>query len=75
MAGHRRGTGRPTRAQARADRARRQLVERMAAAQTPADRLGVAYGFARARLLELTPAEAATRADELVRVLTGGWPR
>lgn len=74
VAGHRRGTGRPTRAQSRAERARRLLVQRMAQAQTPAERLGIAYGYARARLLELAPAEAASRADELVRVLTG-WPR
>lgn len=71
VAGHRRGTGRPPRAQSRAQRRRALLVARLAQARTPADRLGAAYGYARAELLDLPPAEAAARADELVRLLIG----
>lgn len=71
MAGQRRGTGRPTQAQRRAERRRELLTRRLAEAQTPADRLGAAYAYARAQLADMPPAEAARAADELVRALTG----
>lgn len=66
---------RPTRAQTRAERRRALLVTRMGRAQTPAERLGVAYGYARAALQELPPHQAETLASELVDALVSAADR
>lgn len=69
MAGHRRGTGRGTRAERRAASRRRLLTDRLARAQSPVERLAAAADFARSVLADLPPADAGPLADELVAVL------
>lgn len=70
MAGHRRGTGRPTRAQTRADRRRLLLASRLGRARSPAEQLAAAADYARAVLTDLPPAAADLLARELVAALT-----
>lgn len=69
MAGQRRGTGRPTRAERRAASRRRLLTDRMARAQSPVERLAAAADYARSVLADLPAAQAQVLADELVAVL------
>lgn len=69
MAGHRRGTGRPTRAERRAASRRRLLTDRLARAQSPVERLAAAHDFARSVLADLPESAAGVLADELVAVL------
>lgn len=69
MAGQRRGTGRPTQAQRRAERRRALLTTRLAQATTPAQQLAAAADHARAVLAELPDELARPLADELTRHL------
>ena len=69
MAGHRRGTGRPTRAERRAASRRRLLTDRLARAQSPVERLAAAADYARSVLADLPESAAGPLADELVAVL------
>lgn len=69
MAGHRRGTGRPTRAERRAASRRRLLTDRLARAQSPVERMTAAADYARSVLADLPAAQAQVLADELVAVL------
>lgn len=69
MAGRRRGTGRPTRRVARAERRREVLAERMGRAQTPAAALGAAAEYARSVLADLPASVADPLAAELARSL------
>ncbi|QSB14575.1 hypothetical protein JQS43_24395 [Natronosporangium hydrolyticum] len=66
---------RPSRAQTRAQRRRALLITRMGRAQTPAERLGVAYGYARAAIQELPPHQAEMLASELVDALVSAADR
>lgn len=66
---------RPSRAQTRAQRRRALLVTRMGRAQTPAERLGVAYGYARAAIQELSPRQGEMLASELVDALVSAADR
>lgn len=66
---------RPTRAQTRSERRRALLVRRMGRAQTPAERLGVAYGYARAAIADLPPHLSQTLADELVDTIVAAADR
>lgn len=70
MAGHRRGTGRPTRAQRRAARRRELLADRLARAREPVEQVSAAADYARAAVAEMPPARAAAVAAELVAALT-----
>ena len=69
MAGHRRGTGRPTRAERRAASRRRLLTDRLARAQSPVERMTAAADYARSVVADLPAAQAQVLADELVAVL------
>lgn len=66
---------RPSRAQTRAQRRRALFVTRMGRAQTPAERLGVAYGYARAAIHDLPPHQAEMLASELVDALVSAADR
>jgi hypothetical protein len=65
MAGRRRGTGRPTVADARQRRRRQYLTDRLAAARTPMARLTAATEYARGVLSDLEPHAAELVAAEL----------
>lgn len=69
MAGHRRGTGRPTKAQARARRRRERLTDRLGRARTPVARLTAAAEYARAALSHMDSRTAEAVARELVEHL------
>lgn len=61
MAGHRRGTGKPTRAAARAARMRARLDEELAAALTPAAKVGAAADYLRSVLTRHPDEDIADR--------------
>lgn len=72
MAGHRRGTGQPTQAQARAKRRRKFLADRLGRARSPVEQVTAAAEYARAALSALShmdPNAAEIVARELVEVL------
>ena len=60
---------RPTRALSRAQRRRALFITRMGRARSPAERLGVAYGYARAAMQDLPPHQANLLASQLVDAL------
>ena len=69
MAGHRRGTGRPTRAQARRSRRRARLVSRLGRARSPVERVTAAAEYARGALRDMESFTAESVARELVEHL------
>ena len=75
MAGHRRGTGRPTRAERRAASRRRLLTDRLARAQSPVERLAAAADYARSVVADLPAAQAQVLADEMVAALIAAETR
>ncbi|MGH8881870.1 MAG: hypothetical protein ACRD0P_31735 [Stackebrandtia sp.] len=75
MAGHRRAIdgrpGKPTQAQARAERRKGRLTDRLAQARTSVDRLAAAYDYARAALADADPHTADTAVHDLINTLVG----
>jgi hypothetical protein len=72
MAGHRRGTGKPTRAAARAARMRARLEAELAEALTPAAKVGAAADFLRSALTRNPDSQVA---DEVVADLIAAADR
>lgn len=75
MAGHRRGTGKPTQRQAGADRRRQALTAAMAQASGPVERLSIAAEYLRGALRRNPAPEALNEAENLAQQLIAAGHR